>query len=564
MTDQLPDLGADLPWHAIAHSDLPFTVSDPRLPDDPLVWVNEAFARLTGYSAADALGRNCRFLQGPGTDRHAARGLLGELQAGRTGAAVLLNYRRDGSPFWNQVVASPVRDADGRITHHVGIQADVSDRVHAERERDTQLALAQATTARLDLLARVSDELASHLDYAEAVQALADVAVPALATWGYVVVTDERGRVEHLHVTAADEERLPAARALQALDTGWLSRAPKMREALDSPPGFMPTPYAVDVTGLPTRTTPEQLDVLQRLGLGSALVVPLRARDRVIGALALAHEAIDGFGPEAVVTAAHLGRRAGLALDNVRLFLAERDAAITLQHSLLPEIPPLPGLDVAATYVPSARQAEIGGDWFDVLRVRDGSIGLAVGDVVGHDLRAAATMGQLRSLLRAAAWDGETPARVLERVDEVVRGLDIAGIATCVFARWEPEGDGARLTYARAGHPPGMLRLPDGEVRMLDGALRTPIGIADPVGRSVPQAEQQVHVPAGATLVLYTDGLVERRDRGLREGVAVLADRLARVPDGADAKAVRDELVAALAGSQQEDDVCLLVVRPAP
>ncbi|WP_019135604.1 SpoIIE family protein phosphatase [Cellulomonas massiliensis] len=563
MSLEPPDLGADLPWHAITHSDLPFTVSDPRLPDDPLVWVNAAFTRLTGYSAQDALGRNCRFLQGPGTDRGAARGLLGELQAGRTGAAVLLNYRRDGTPFWNQVVASPVRDADGRITHHVGIQADVSDRVHAERERDTQLALAQATTARLDLLARVSDELATHLDYAEAVRALADVAVPALATWGYVVVTDERGRVEHLHVTTGDDERRAAARALQTLDTGWLSRSPRMQEALHSPPGFMPTPYAIDVTGLPARTTPEQLDVLQRLGLGSALVVPLRARDRVIGALALVHESLDAFGAEAVVTAAHLGRRAGLALDNVRLFLAEREAAITLQHSLLPEIPPLAGLDVAATYVPSARQAEIGGDWFDVLRVRDGSIGLAVGDVVGHDLRAAATMGQLRSLLRAAAWDGEGPARVLARVDEVVRGLDIAGIATCVFARWEPDGDGARLTYARAGHPPGMLRLPHGEVLLLEGALRTPLGIADPVGRTADEAELQVRVPAGATLVLYTDGLVERRDRGLREGVAVLAERLAGVPAGADAKAVRDELVAALAGSHQEDDVCLLVVRPA-
>jgi serine phosphatase RsbU (regulator of sigma subunit) len=286
----------------------------------------------------------------------------------------------------------------------------------------------------------------------------------------------------------------------------------------------MPTPYAIDVTSLPRRTTPAQLEALRVLGLGSALVVPLRARDRVIGVLTLAHESLDGFGPEVVVTAAHLGRRAGLALDNVRLFLAERDAAITLQHSLLPEIPPLPGLDVAATYVPSARQAEIGGDWFDVLRVRDGSIGLAVGDVVGHDLRAAATMGQLRSLLRAAAWEGDRPARVLARVDEVVRGLDIAGIATCVFARWEPEGDGARLTYARAGHPPGMLRLPDGEVRRLEGALRTPIGIGDPVDAASAAGEVEVHVPAGATLVLYTDGLVERRDRGLRDGIAELAD----------------------------------------
>ena len=299
-----------------------------------------------------------------------------------------------------------------------------------------------------------------------------------------------------------------------------------------------------------------QLDLLRRLGLGSAMVVPLRARDRVLGVLALV--AVDGFTADAVVTAAHLGRRAGLALDNVRLFLAQRTATLTLQRSLLPEIPQIPGLDIAAAYIPSGRQAEVGGDWFDVLPLPDGAIGLAVGDVVGHDLRAAAAMGQLRSLLTSYAWEGSSPGQVLSRADELVRGLDIADIATCAYLRWRSTDDGAHVTYARAGHPPPLLRLAGGEVRPLDGGLSTPIGL-DGAGRD----EATIDVPVGATLVLYTDGLVERRDRGLRDGIAALTAELSDVPDDADAKAVRDRLVSTFIGTHQEDDVCLLVVRRA-
>jgi serine phosphatase RsbU (regulator of sigma subunit) len=167
-------------------------------------------------------------------------------------------------------------------------------------------------------------------------------------------------------------------------------------------------------------------------------------------------------------------------------------------------------------------------------------------------------MGQLRSLLRSYAWEGSSPGEVLARADELVRGLDIADIATCVYLRWRSTDDGARVTYARAGHPPPLLRLGGGEVVALDGALRTPIGLAGSGG-----AEGVVDVPVGATLVLYTDGLVERRDRGLRDGIAALAAELSTVPDDVDAAAVRDRLVTTFVGTHQEDDVCLLVVRRA-
>ncbi|GIG20695.1 hypothetical protein Cch01nite_14190 [Cellulomonas chitinilytica] len=542
----------------LAALDVAVCVTDPRLPDDPVVWVNEAFTRLTGYRFDEAVGRNCRFLQGPDTDPVAVAELRSALDTDRPAATVLRNHRRDGSPFWNQVVVSALRDEHHRVTQRIGLLVDVTDRVESEQLGDVTGELAGQTSARLELLARVSDELARHLDYEAAVDALADLVVPALATWGYVAVTDDRGRFEHVHVVAGDTGGAELAQSLARQDLGWLRRSPKITEALATHPGFVALPYQIDTTGLPERTSPEQLALLTRLGLGSALVVPLRARDRVIGVLCLVHEKPDGFSSDVVVTTAHLSRRAGLALDNVRLFLAQRTAALTLQHSLLPEIPTIPGLDVAAQYVPSSRFAAVGGDWFDVLPLPDGTIGLAVGDVVGHDLAAAAAMGQLRSLLRSFAWDGAAPARVLARIDELVRGLDVADIATCVYARLRPTPDGSELEYARAGHPPPLLRLPGGTVTRLDGVLGTPIGVGD-FGR--PTVEEVVVLPAGATLVMYTDGLVERRDRGLRDGIEALESALGALPDGLGATEVRDRLVAELVGEHQEDDVCLLVVR---
>ncbi|MDM7830138.1 SpoIIE family protein phosphatase [Cellulomonas edaphi] len=544
----------------VQDSGVSLSIVDALHPDHPLVWVNPAFTALTGFEPDEVLGRNCRLLQGPGTDPRTRAAMREAVEAGRTVAAVVLNYRRDGSPFWNQVLISPVRAADGTITHHVGVQADVTERVEADRAKDAALDSARQATARLDLLARVTDELVATLDYAAAVDSLADIAVPALASWGYVAVTDDRGRFEHVHVVVTDPAHAQAARTLEKHGVEWLIRSPRMAEALASPPDFVPAPYTIDVAAVPSRSTAPQTAALLELGLGTALVVPLRARDRVIGVLCLVQREVDGFDAESVVTAAHLGRRAGLALDNVRLFLAEREAALTLQHSLLPEIPDLPGVDVAAAYIASTRLAEVGGDWFDVLPLPDGSVGLAVGDVVGHDMHAAAAMGQLRSLLRSTAWDGAQPGLALERVDAMVRAFEIADIATCAYVRWEGCEVGARLTYARAGHPPPLVRLPGGEVRQLADGATTPLGVLFPGGPGISGA---IEIPHGATLVMYTDGLIERRDRGLREGIAELVETLAGLDDDLDATHVRDALVDAMLVDRQEDDVCVLVVRAA-
>ena len=547
-------LGPELHLRAAAASELSFTLSDPNLPDNPLIWVNPAFERVTGHPAAEVLGRNCRFLQGPGTDPVLVGRIRSAMAARETFADTLLNYRKDGTPFWNQVVISPVLGAEGELTHFVGIQADVTDRVEAQRARDRQLASARDDGARLALLAAVSEGLATHLDHARAVRALADIAVPELASWGVVASVDERGRIGEVHLCAREEVPTSDLALLEELERSWLLRSRRVAAALTAPVTDLIRPERDDLSDLAGLATPAQLEVAERLARGESLVLPLRARSRVIGVLVLIRTDDQPFTEQSIVTAAHVAQRAGLALDNVRLYERERSIALTLQRQMLPDVPHIDGLDIAAGYHPSAQPAEVGGDWFDVLALPGDATGLAVGDVVGHDMQAAAAMGQLRSVLRSYAWSGESAGRVIERLDELVRGLGMAQVATCVYLRLS----GDRLEYSRAGHPSPLIRLADGRVQVLDGGLRTPVGVRS-LGTDLAQA--QTVLPRGATLIAFSDGLVERRDRPLRQGLAALHDAVVALPDGLGATEVRDRLVAELLGPRQEDDVCLLVVR---
>jgi serine phosphatase RsbU (regulator of sigma subunit) len=276
----------------------------------------------------------------------------------------------------------------------------------------------------------------------------------------------------------------------------------------------------------------------------------------VLGVLGFVHTEVRGFDARAVITGAHLGRRAGLALDNVRLYRAERQAALALQNRLLPRPTPVPGLDVSASYLPSDRQAEVGGDWFDILTLPDDTVGLMIGDVVGHDMVAAASMGQVSSLLRAQAWTGAEPVEVIRALGGLLRHIGSVDIATCVYLRWQATPGGAHLRYANAGHPPPLLRLPDGTVRRLDAPPTLPVGLDD---GTRPATQGDVDVPHGSALVLYTDGLVERRHRPLREGLIALTEALAQAPPSG-AQEIRDHLLHVLAADRLDDDVCLLVV----
>lgn len=243
------------------------------------------------------------------------------------------------------------------------------------------------------------------------------------------------------------------------------------------------------------------------------------------------------------------------ALDRAGRYETERSIAETLQRSVLPErLPSLHGVRFAARYLPGTVGVDVGGDWYDVIHLSDGRIGLVIGDVVGKGVRAAAMMGQLRNALRAFAFEHTDPYEVVSRLGGLVDGMMEVPFATLVYLVVDPQGRGAR--YVVAGHPPPLVRAPDGTTTFLDGGRTLPIGVDASVGF----AAGDVQFDAGSTVVLYTDGLVERRDLPLDEGLKLLAVSAAANDEGPDE--LVDALIASLTGDHERpDDIAVLALR---
>ena len=250
------------------------------------------------------------------------------------------------------------------------------------------------------------------------------------------------------------------------------------------------------------------------------------------------------------------GRRRDAAL---ALYAAEHNIAETLQRSLLPELPTLSGLELAARYRAGGEGQQVGGDWFDAFPIAGGRVGLVVGDVMGHDIVAASTMSQVRAALRAYAWPGDPPGTVLDKLDRLVNTFAVLPLVTVVYGLLEPPAaDGSRLfTYANAGHLPPVLHTPDGRVETLDGGASVVLGA--PI--SLTHSEGQYAMPAGSTLLLFTDGLVEAPERSMDEALARLNETVqAHDPtDGVDALCER--ILETVPGAVARDDIALLVVR---
>jgi hypothetical protein len=250
-----------------------------------------------------------------------------------------------------------------------------------------------------------------------------------------------------------------------------------------------------------------------------------------------------------------VARRAGTAIDNARLYAREHRLAEALQRAMLPEQADVTGLDVWTYYAPNAEHAQVGGDWYDVLQISEDTVGLVIGDVVGHDVEAAAAMGQLRSVVRSYAYELTTPGTVLDRVDQLVTGMRIPRSASMVYAalKHEPDEDRWSVEYTRAGHLPPLL-MRDGEVRQLDAAGGSLVGFG-----AQPRGTGREELRRGDVLLFYTDGLIERRDRSLKVGLHALVEASARIM-ARDAAGVGEELLSRLADAP-EDDVAIVVVR---
>lgn len=289
-----------------------------------------------------------------------------------------------------------------------------------------------------------------------------------------------------------------------------------------------------------------------RDGSRALIALPLASAGESIGAIVL------GFRfPRPVLEAdrelaATMARLCAQALERARLYEREHAIAETLQRSMLPgTLPRLPGLRLAARYFPGVEGLEIGGDWFDAIELPDGRLAVTVGDVVGKGVMAAAVMGQLRNALRVYALEGYPPAEVMLRLSQLSGELPGDQFATLVHLLVDPAtGD---CEYANAGHPTPLLRSADGEVRWLEGGSSVPVGTVDTPARAEGAATS---LAPGETLLLYTDGLVERRDRPLGEGLELLERAVREAP--ADLDQLLEHVLERLEVGRREDDVALL------
>ncbi|MEJ5944243.1 PP2C family protein-serine/threonine phosphatase [Pseudokineococcus basanitobsidens] len=551
--------------------------------------------RWVGEGAGELLdvGDGCAGARAAATGRAVAAvepGDVDRLAPGVRAAAVAALPLRSGGEVVGALEARWDAAPDGRaavlLEALAAVAAQAVARVDADRARTRALAAAQGAGDRLAVLSEVGrllaavpgsapgtgtspragagageEEVPERAAVDRSVGALARLVVPALADWCVVTVVDDAGRWRDSGAAHREPGRTPEvdgfARALVAM--------PSMGSALAGELRYRRTvvvPRISEAELAAALPEPGAAAAFRALDPCGVLVLPLGVRDRVVGSLLLVTETARGPHTGAEVEAAEeVARRAGAALDSAALFRAQKRLAEGLQRSMLTPPARLPGLDVAVRYEPASRRAEVGGDWYDVLVQPSGSPVVVIGDVMGHDVEAAAGMGQLRSLLRGIAYTtDEPPEEVLARTDAAMAGLGLATTATALVGRLDDLGPrGWRLVWSNAGHPPPVVLRADGRAEVAGTEHDLLLGVRPTTVRT----PASLLLGAGDVLVLCTDGLLERRDQGLDVGIETLLRVLAQQPADVRASAQRlcDVVLAACAPGPREDDVALVAVR---
>jgi serine phosphatase RsbU (regulator of sigma subunit) len=405
--------------------------------------------------------------------------------------------------------------------------------------------------AKLEFLAQASAELSASLDYEATLTKVAQLAVPDFADWSSVDLVRD-GRLHRLAVAHVDPAKVQLAREL----------AERYPSAPDSPTG----PWHVMRTGrseliqvtdemlVAGSVDEEQLRIARELQLRSAITLPLTARGRVLGVMSwVAAESGRTYSGEDVTFAEDLAKRAAIAIDNSELHSETLAAATRLQRAVLPQrTPPTPHFETAVHYSPSGR-TEVGGDFYDVVPLEDGRVAFFVGDVMGRGVAAAAAMAQMRAAVRAYLAVEPSPAAVLDRLDRMLQQYGPEQLVTLLCALADP-GRG-ELVVANAGHPPPVVLRRSGEREQLEAADGPPLGISES-----PRQESTLSFNDGDLVLVFTDGLIERRDETIDDGQARLLDALATV-QGPDLQSHLDALVEAVRDPTRDDDVAALALR---
>lgn len=487
------------------------------------------------------------------------------------GARVFDAYYPAPLDVWVEVRAQPEQGGLGLYF------LDISARKAAQQA-------AEAAADRLALLAAVSAELSETFDAQQAVARLAQLVVPALADWCVVTLVEDEASIT-TPATARASRAVDLRRALR--DVGSWHRDEALRPLVGAyaahrvaalQEGSLPLqalrqaqPVLVledAATAIAARLTPggRAGQLIEQLAPTSAAYFALRGRGRTVGLLSL----FNGPGrapltPDETATAREVAARAGLALDSARLYRQQHDLAEGLQRSLLTDPPEPDHGQIVVRYVAAAEAAQVGGDWYDAFMQPAGATMLVIGDVVGHDTQAAAAMSQVRTIVRTlGALGDDSPAHVLARADRAIANLDLTTTATALAARLEQTLDErargvTRLRWSSAGHPPAMVVHPDGSVQpLLDLTTDLLLGVQPDTDRR----DCEVVLDRGATVLMYTDGLVERRDQPLQEGLQRLQDTLTDLAgDDPSLDELVDQVLQQMLPSRPEDDVAVIAVR---
>ncbi|MEV4561605.1 SpoIIE family protein phosphatase [Kitasatospora sp. NPDC049285] len=533
----------------------------------------------------------------------AMNGLPAEAHVGRTTGETLPERAADeitaiqrqvlatGEPVIDVTLASPVTARSGyrsisysRMTDRSGRVLGISGTVMDVTERYRAVAKVEGARRRLSLLNEFGSRVGDLLDATRIAQELAGAVVPRLADYAGVILLqavahgDDLPRHGHDRRTSLLQLGVAAIQDGPAVET-MLRRGARItfeeesvfgRVLRSGVPELLASGTELDDLSYPGDP---KVEAARDLGVHSRLVVPLRARGIVIGLLVVSRAGYrEGFDRDDLAFTVELADRAGSSLDNARLYARERTAALTLQRTLLPQQVPQPtGVEVAYRYVPGSSGTEVGGDWFDVIPLPGERTALVVGDVMGHGLRAAATMGRLRTAVRVLAALDLPPEVLLRHVhelaDDLAQGPDEALLATCIYAVFDPAR--RSLIVTKAGHIPPVLvvpkagaaeparsggPLPGGAGQVLDLPSGAPLGVG-----GVPFESIEMEIPEGSLLALCTDGLVESRDKDLDVGlgrlISVLEQPYASIQQACEA------VLDTMEQGREPDDVALLLAR---
>ncbi|MFJ4466945.1 SpoIIE family protein phosphatase [Streptomyces sp. NPDC089424] len=546
------------------NSPFPTAVWDSEL---RMVWLNAALARAYGPTWPRRLGLPLQ--ESPlYADTAQVRALFRQVL--ETGVPVIDRELDQRDHRWRRTYALSVFPVANARDGEPGVCSTNVDVTASRRARE-----------RVTLLSRAGTRIGTTLDIMQTAQDLADVLVPAMADYVTVDLAD-----------AAELSDEPLARlgttgsgAVPAFHRGGMaSIRPGVPESLWArgeavyvPPhspflqvlatGRSYLEPVLDVSpGSWLNHDAGRLEKIISLGMHSMLVIPMHARGEILGVAVLVRtETPVPFDENDRMVSEEVVSRAALSLDNARRYTREHTAALALQRDLLPRNPSGGNaLDVVWRYLPSDRRGGVGGDWFDVIELSGARIALVVGDVVGHGISAAAGMGRIRAAMITLAALDLSPAEVLAHLDDLLARLaaedfdsktmptTITG-ATCLYIVYDPVS--RRCCAARAGHPPPALVDPSGDVTLLGIPAGAPLGVG---GQTYEDLEMELS--EGSTLVLYTDGLVETRDRDIDFGLDRLRAALTQRP-GAPLQDLRSAVVGTIPPGEQADDVVVLLAR---